>query len=498
MGSRDRKRPASAWSAVVVALALLALAAMPAEADPVDRAVTTGGLLEHLEALQAIADANGGTRDAGTAGYDASVAYVVGVLEASGFAVTTEAVILEVPTQVGPSSFERTAPSSRTYVEGVDYDEPSPQPPSTPTGDVHLLADACDDGQVAAIPAGAVVLTTITADCSPYFATAVVATLSDAGALLFVTDLGPGAPPKQIDVGEMATLNDLAVLSLSGDAGAELTTLAGGATVTVSIDTGWATSLVPTSNVIGERPGLTDEVVLVGAHLDSVPEGPGINDDGSGVAGLLEIAQALGASDTSTRRTVRLGFWAAEEIGLIGSSAYVASLSQAERDRIVAYLNNDMIGSPNGGRFVYDPAVAELPETVSPGSAAITERFLTYFSARGLATAPAWSNGRSDDAAFAEAGIPVGGLFSGAEEIKTPAQAALWGGTAGVAFDPCYHLACDDLSNVDVDLAAEMASALLWVTLELAEEVEAPPTPTTTTTPAGPAMAVAAVPALTG
>ena len=125
----------------------------------------------------------------------------------------------------------------------------------------------------------------------------------------------------------------------------------------------------PQRNVIAELPGHNDDnVVMAGAHLDSVQAGPGINDNGSGSSALLEIAQQL--AKLKPENTVRFAWWGAEESGLIGSTQYVAGLSQAEKDRIALYLNFDMVASPNYIFMVYDgnesgwdaPAGVPIPE----------------------------------------------------------------------------------------------------------------------------------------
>jgi Zn-dependent M28 family amino/carboxypeptidase len=228
------------------------------------------------------------------------------------------------------------------------------------------------------------------------------------------------------------------------------------------------------TNLIAEWAGTSDEVVMLGAHLDSVADGPGMNDNGSGVAGVLEIAEHLAMGGAPTERSVRFAFWGAEEVGLVGSRAYVASLSPAARGRIAAYLNADMIGSANYVRGVYDPAAevaardAPPGARAAPGSAAISRRFYDYFDGVGLATVPVSTDGESDDAAFAAAGVPTGGVFTGAFQTKTRREARLFGGTAGEPTDPCYHQPCDDLDNVDLRIASQLTQGLGAVTLDLA------------------------------
>lgn len=212
---------------------------------------------------------------------------------------------------------------------------------------------------------------------------------------------------------------------------------------------------VPSTNVVAERAGTeTDgEVVMLGAHLDSAAVGPGINDNGSGVAVVLATAEALGTLPAPSR-TVRFAFWGAEEGASFGSAAYVAALTQTERERIAAYLNFDMVGSPNPLRLVYAEASA------AAGSDALTDVFAAYFASVDLAWEPIDLGGDSDHGPFADAGIPTGGLFSGGIEPVTPQQAATFGAIAGQPADSCSHAACDTLENTSGASLDEMADAV--------------------------------------
>jgi Zn-dependent M28 family amino/carboxypeptidase len=216
-------------------------------------------------------------------------------------------------------------------------------------------------------------------------------------------------------------------------------------------------------NVIAEKTGVNDDnVVMAGAHLDSVIQGPGIQDNGSGSAALLETALMM--AKLKPQNTLRFAWWAAEEQGLVGSRDYVTGLSQAERDRIALYMNYDMIGSPNYFFGVYDadestfPAPAGVP--IPPGSEAIEDVYESYYTLVGEPYDDSEFSGRSDYQAFIQNGIPAAGLFTGAEVRKTAAQQAIWGGTTGAQFDPCYHLACDDYDNIDLH-ALEVNSDLV-------------------------------------
>ncbi|CAM3872569.1 M28 family metallopeptidase [Kibdelosporangium persicum] len=213
-------------------------------------------------------------------------------------------------------------------------------------------------------------------------------------------------------------------------------------------------------NLIAEWPyGDANNVVMAGGHLDSVSRGPGINDNGSGSAGLLETALTVSRQNLRPTNRLRFGWWGAEELGLLGSTAYVNSLTAAQRGVIKAYVNFDMIGSPNPAYFVY--SASGQPS----GSQAIEDLLERGFAAKGVPTELTSVGGRSDHAAFARAGIPVGGTFSGAEVRKTAAQAQKWGGTSGVAFDRCYHQACDTTSNINatsLDRHSDVIAYALW------------------------------------
>ena len=219
--------------------------------------------------------------------------------------------------------------------------------------------------------------------------------------------------------------------------------------------------------MLAELPGKNpDNVVMVGGHLDSVIEGPGINDNGSGSAAILEIAEQM--EKVKPWNTVRFAWWGAEESGLVGSTFYVNSLAAAELDRIALYLNFDMVGSPNFVRFVYDGS-GDIGPTGPAGSAEIEDVFNGYFAANGLATEPTAFDGRSDYQAFINNGIPAGGLFTGAEGIKTAAQAAIYGGTAGAPYDPCYHQACDTFANNSNVVLDQMSDAIAHATITFAQ-----------------------------
>ena len=495
MSSRDiTRRAARLMTLVLVAGSLTWLATTaPAQAAPPSCAkrtnnthakllecVTLEGVRAHQQAFQDIADANDdefypGTRVAGTLGYADSVDYVADKLKAAGYTVTFDEFDFEF---VFPALLRQLTPTAADYATGtftgsgngdvtgnvipVDINLTPPRASTSGceatdfTGldfsgaaDIALIQrGTCTFGQKAffAQQAGAEAVVIFNQGNDPSREGLIVGTLNP--------------PPGPITVPVVgASFADGAALSVAGS------------TARVRVLPSETRTDV---NVIAEKLGTNvDNVVMSGAHLDSVTAGPGINDNGSGSAALLETA--LQMAKVSPVNTVRYAWWGAEESGLLGSRAYVAGLSQAEKDRIALYLNYDMVGSPNYVLMTYDanestfPAPAGVP--IPEGSEAIEELFEGVYTSLGQRYDDAQFSGRSDYQAFIQAGIPSGGLFTGAEVVKTAAQADIWGGTAGAQFDPCYHLACDTFANnsntaldVNSDLIAYAALTFAYST----------------------------------
>jgi len=213
-------------------------------------------------------------------------------------------------------------------------------------------------------------------------------------------------------------------------------------------------------NVIAQtRTGHPGRVVMIGAHLDAVPEGPGIVDNGSGVASLLEIATRLGA-EPSVQNAVRFAFFGNEETGSQGSRGYLDGLSTDDREKITLYLNVDMVASPNAGYFVQGGQGSD-PETAGPEGSATIGRVLADQLAKTGVTSPEIIEFAGDDESpFIEAGIPVGGAENGGAQEKTAEQAKAWGGQAGQVYDRCYHHACDRIDNVNRDVVNHYLPAL--------------------------------------
>jgi Zn-dependent M28 family amino/carboxypeptidase len=288
---------------------------------------------------------------------------------------------------------------------------------------------------------------------------AAIAESHGARAALMANDGSPGrtAPLSATVFGTVG----IPAIVISSALGSELTHLAQAGTVQMRISLTVATTNARASNVIADLAGRKPGVVLLGAHLDSVANGPGINDNGSGSALVLEVARQARRLHLKPKHGLRFAFWGGEELGLLGSTSYVQGLSAKQRSRILDVLNFDMVGSRNYGRIVY------TADDAPRGSQRIEDAFHAYFAAHKLPAEDESLGGSSDHASFARVGIPVGGLFTGADELKSAAFAQRFGGTAGRSFDSCYHKACDTPANVDYGILGQMADAGAVVALRL-------------------------------
>lgn len=416
------------------------------------KAVTLAGIREHQAAFQAIANANGGNRLAGTQGYDDSAAYVMAKMQTAGYNVSTFEFTFQLVSERTPSELVQIAPTSTTYVNGVDFATMSYSGSGDVTAQVSTPANlGCNAIDFAGFPAGRIAL--ISRGVCTFRTKATNAAAAGAPAVLVYNNR---AELLNGTLGEPRFTHP--VVGLTQALGQQLVALVpGGLTMRVKTDT--IAEMRTTRNVIAETSGGDpNRVIVIGAHLDSVSRGPGINDNGSGSAAILEVAETFASQQRDTRNKLRFMWFSAEELGLIGSTRYVNSLTQAELDRIELNLNFDMIGSPNYVRFVYDGNNSAFPvgtgSAAGPaGSGAIEELFHSYFASQGLASAETPFSGRSDYGPFIAKGIPAGGLFTGAEGIKTPEQATIYGGTSGIAYDPCYHLACDTFATTNTAYA---------------------------------------------
>ena len=404
---------------VLACTALLALAGCShddhRDAPPPLRTAAT----VHLRALARVGASHGDTRAAGTPGYDASVDYVAGRLRAAGYRVRLQDVPFPVFRDRSRPRLE--AAGRRLPVNSLRYSAAGRV--RAPVARVGLGCRAGDlagsRGRIAVARRGT---------CT-FREKARLAQAAGARGLIVADAAGP-APPRGSLIRPGLRIPAVA-------AGAAAGTLRG--RVLLVVDT--VAENAHTRNVIAERPGAPRRVAMAGAHLDSVHEGPGINDNGSGVAVVLALAERL-----RNRRGLRFAFWGAEELGLDGSRRYVASLDRRERRRIAGYVNLDMVGSPNAVRYLY-------------GEGRVRSALERALKARKLSFEPISIGASSDHAPFADAGISAGGLYSGSDETKTARQASEFGGRAGRPLDACYHRRCDTLERVDRDVMTELGEA---------------------------------------
>jgi len=478
---------------ILCVLTLVALVVTPLSSTAVGTdsstlrgAVTVSGIMAHQTAFQNIATANGGTRAAGTPGYDASLAYVKAQLDATGYYdVVVQPFLFDSFREVATPVFQRISPAPRTFVANedfitMDYSE---------TGDVTGTLVATND---IVIPPGAAASTSNSgcelSDFTPASPTQPQVALIQRGTCDFfvkaenaqeagydaVVIFNEGQEGRQETLAGTLGEGDTSTIPVIGTSfaiGEELYNQVLAGTVTVRVAT--TTEIrrdVPTANLLATtKTGRTDRQVVVGAHLDSVAEGPGINDNGSGSSQNLEIALQMARLGLEPENQVRFAFWGAEESGLVGSQFYVDSLTAREIKNTAVNLNFDMVGSPNFVRFVYDGDASDTASLGSTGSGVVEDVFVDYFDSQGLASEPTAFDGRSDYDAFITVGIPAGGTFTGAEGIKTAAEAAVYGGTAGIAYDPCYHAVCDTIANLSSTALDQMSDAAAHATLVFAE-----------------------------
>ncbi len=511
--------------------------------DLLSSKITTESVESHLINLQRIANENMvndvSTRAAGTAGYNSSTDYIKAQLETAGYEVTLQPFDFRLWEQLAPSSLVLSTASGNgdenivqpqnadeneedfnfgtmTYSGSAIIDGAKDMVFITPSfsaidADTYDYSDGCEasdfdgkgvEGKIAVIQRGTC---SFNIKASNAEASGAIATL------IFNDGNGEGRMgPLGGTLGEDSTVS-IPVLSGSFDLGSQIYKLQD---AQAKINISAINNVVNTNNVIAETAkGNANQVVMLGAHLDSVQEGPGINDNGSGSAGLLEYAIQFAKSEQTPINKIRFAWWSAEESGLVGSQHYVDSTfgpiedelfksvavefkldpskkdnwTEAEKDAVVAevnarfptaidvamYLNFDMIASPNPVYFVYDGDLSDTMDddanaydgTFLPphGTADIEATFNFFFNENNLKIAPSALSKRSDYAGFADKGIAFGGLFTGAEVAKSEEEATIWGGTAGEAYDKCYHKVCDDIVNIESETLTYNAKALAYV-----------------------------------
>ncbi|NQD91855.1 M28 family peptidase [Pseudomonas sp. CrR25] len=453
------------------------------------RCMRANKTMYHLQMLQDIAAANGGTRAAGLPGYQASVDYVKQTLEQAGYQVALQAFPFTAFYPQGPGELMAVAPTPVSYEWDNDFTYLSQTEPGDITGNVfpvdlalgpdNTSSSGCEAEDFAGFPSGAIALLQ-RGTCSFEDKAENAAAAGAIGVIVFNqgnTDDRKGLINATLGDGYEGGIPAVFATYDNGVA------WAANAALQLRLVVDVVREKTETFNVVAEtRRGNPDNVVMVGAHLDSVFEGGGLQDNGSGSAAILEMA--LQMRKAHPRNKVRFAWWGAEESGLVGSTYYVQNLSAEEKAKIKVYLNFDMIASPNFAYFIYDGDGSDFGLEGPPGSAAVEKLFETYYRLRALPSEGDEISFRSDYAQFFLDGIAFGGLFTGAEVLKSAEQASKYGGDAGVAFDPCYHQLCDNISNINQqaleingDAAAFATSWLSLSTKIIDDEIAATPAP---------------------
>ncbi|MGR4884770.1 M28 family metallopeptidase [Streptomyces sp. LARHCF249] len=447
---------------------------------------TGKGAYNHLKVLQSIADYNNGTRVAGSPGHEKSAKYVEAVMKAAGYKVTRnefEFVYVENIAEkltVNGSNGRDVPIHLMTYTTSTPADGVTAQVAVAPVD-----ADGtngCEPGDFAAGAFTGKIALVKRGGCTFAAKQANAAAAGAVGAVIFNNTAGAlNGTLGDANAGKIPTGG------ITQADGEKLAADAAAGPVEVTLDIRQFRENRTTFNVIAEtRGGDEANTVFLGAHLDSVAAGPGINDNGSGSAGILQVAQRLASSQSKIKNKVKFAWWSAEEFGLLGSEAYVGGLTEEQKKQIKLYLNFDMIASPNAAYFIYDGdnsdgvGAGPGPE----GSAQIEKGIADFLDSKNLPHAGTDFSGRSDYGPFIEVGIPSGGTFTGAEGIKTADEAAKFGGQAGVAYDVNYHAKGDDITNIDqkaldinVDVIADAVGHYAFDLAPLSKPVVSVPTP---------------------
>jgi Zn-dependent M28 family amino/carboxypeptidase len=459
------------------------------------KAITAKRMNKHTQALQLIADENGGNRASGFQGYGGSLQYVLTRLRDAGYSPTVQVFDFVTFEETADPVFAEISPNAKVYAPNVEfitmnYSASGDTGEATITAvDLNLSADraqrvstsGCEAADFAGFTAGNIAL--MQRGTCPFALKVTNAQAAGAvGAIIF--NSGTTAGNDGVIAGTLGeTAQDglpdppdvtIPAVGISYAEGDRLANEADPTTGQIVVQA--KSDRRKSTNVLADtRSGNPDNVTIVGSHLDSVTEGPGINDNGSGSAFNLELALQIAKNKIRTENRIRFAWWGAEESGLVGATRYVAAISDEEFAKIVANLNFDMLASPNHGKFVYDGNFSDTPPpatapNVNPGAAYVESVFLKYFASQRIPVEPTAFDGRSDYKPFQDNGVAAGGLFSGAEVAKTPAQVAKWGGLPDVAFDPNYHQAGDTIDNLDLRGWEQLADAGADALARLAED----------------------------
>ncbi|WP_374775191.1 M28 family metallopeptidase [Streptomyces sp. NBC_01310] len=412
---------------------------------------TGKGAFTHLKVLQSIADYNNGNRAAGSQGHVQSAKYIEAVMKAAGYKVTKNEFDFVYVETIAEKLTVNGANERDIPIHLMTYTTSTPEGGVTaPVAVAPVDADGtngCEPGDFASGTFTGKIALVKRGGCTFAVKQANAAQAGAVGAIIYNNTAGA----LNGTIGDPAA-GKVPTGGVTQEEGEKLAADAAAGPVEVTLDIRELRENRKTYNVIAEtRGGDENNTVFLGAHLDSVAAGPGINDNGSGSAGILQVAQRLASNQSKIKNKVKFAWWSAEEFGLLGSEAYVAGLTDEQKKQIKLYLNFDMIASPNAAYFVYDGDDSDATGAgPGPEGSAQLERGITDFlDSKNIPNEGTDFSGRSDYGPFIAVGIPSGGTFTGAEGIKTPEQAAKFGGQAGVAYDVNYHGKGDDITNID-------------------------------------------------
>ncbi|PFH46833.1 hypothetical protein AMATHDRAFT_7344 [Amanita thiersii Skay4041] len=413
----------------------------PVTSEDLRNAINRQSLMNHARTIEGFAGLSNGTRAFGTAAHNATVDYIKTQLDATGYYDTS---LQTFQSYYSEGTAQFSADGEPYVTEWFTYG-----PAGLANGTIAIVNNlGCNSTDYSEEVSGKIALI-LRGECDFGMKVALAGAAGASGAVIYNNKPGPvgGGSLRNFsrpDVGPYVPCG-----SINGTVGQQLVAaINGGATVIGTLEVDAINEPRYTSNVLATtRMGDRANIVMAGGHTDSVPAGPGINDDGSGTISVLEIALQLAKFNVTN--AVRFGFWTAEEFGLVGSEHYVASLDEQEKKDIALYLNFDMLASPNFGYFIYDGDGSAFNTTGPAGSDRIEKLYEDFYKAEGVITAPTEFDGRSDYGPFLDVGIPCGGIFTGAEGNKTEQEASWWGGQAGVAYDVCYHQSCDTVENLN-------------------------------------------------
>ncbi|KAI8800643.1 hypothetical protein BJ742DRAFT_763966 [Cladochytrium replicatum] len=438
------------------------------------------GLKSHLTALNDVAIQHG-NRAIGP-GHAASAEYVLSVLGGlSSYDISTQYFSAPVWTENEPPVVKVSGPWSGTLQPNVDVRSMRYGGPSAVIEGAslyHVPDGGCTPKSFESFPPNSVGLIEAGQKACDYWDAAYSAEKAGAIALIFYNPPRLksllGSRVRIVEWKKYDPLMGIPVLSATHTIGTALIAKIDSAKISISVNN--TLKVVETFNVLAEtKTGDADSVVVVGAHLDGVPEGPGLVDNGSGSTAILEVAVQLHKSGIARKlvNKIRFAWWGSEEVGLLGSRHYVRDMMQnhpSEYKKIVMSVNHDMLGSPNGIPFIFDGYSA--PEPIRNQSLVITHLYATYWNRTHHRTPrtpkpepyellPMVAG--SDFLPFVQNGVPTGGLETGAGQTKTREQAQTHGGFANAPLDPCYHQPCDDIDNVNIPLLLDNTKLVAFV-----------------------------------